>query len=123
MLQQRISFLMVGTIEPRKGHNQILETFEILWKDGLDLRLVFVGKQGWMVDQLIKKIQTHSELNKKLYWFQEASDNLLSRMYSTCSCLIAASYAEGFGLPLVEAAQYKLPLLVRDIPVFLEIAG
>jgi glycosyltransferase involved in cell wall biosynthesis len=44
-------------------------------------------------------------------------------MYSTCFCLIAASYAEGFGLPLVEAAQYKLPLLVRDIPVFLEIAG
>ena len=123
MLQQRISFLMVGTIEPRKGHNQILETFEILWKEGLDLSLVVVGKQGWMADQLINKIQTHPELNKKLYWFQEASDNLLSRMYRTCSCLIAASYAEGFGLPLVEAAQHKLPLLVRDIPVFLEIAG
>ena len=34
-----------------------------------------------------------------------------------------ASEAEGFGLPLIEAAHYGLPLLLRDIPVFREIAG
>ena len=34
-----------------------------------------------------------------------------------------ASEAEGFGLPLVEAAQHGIPLLVRDIEVFREIAG
>jgi glycosyltransferase involved in cell wall biosynthesis len=37
--------------------------------------------------------------------------------------LIAASYDEGFGLPLIEAAHYGLPILARDIPVFREVAG
>jgi glycosyltransferase involved in cell wall biosynthesis len=47
----------------------------------------------------------------------------LDRIYVACSCLIAASEGEGFGLPLIEAAQHKLPILARDIPVFREIAG
>jgi glycosyltransferase involved in cell wall biosynthesis len=37
--------------------------------------------------------------------------------------LIVASEGEGFGLPLIEAAQHKLPIIVRDIPVFREVAG
>jgi glycosyltransferase involved in cell wall biosynthesis len=44
-------------------------------------------------------------------------------VYSTCTALIAASEAEGFGLPLIEAAQHKLPIIARDIAVFREIAG
>jgi glycosyltransferase involved in cell wall biosynthesis len=34
-----------------------------------------------------------------------------------------ASEGEGFGLPIVEAAKYALPVLTRDLPVFREIAG
>ncbi|MGI0013055.1 MAG: glycosyltransferase, partial [Nitrososphaera sp.] len=34
-----------------------------------------------------------------------------------------ASEGEGFGLPLIEAAQHKLPIVARDIPVFREVAG
>jgi glycosyltransferase involved in cell wall biosynthesis len=37
--------------------------------------------------------------------------------------LIAASEGEGFGLPLIEAAQKKIPIIARDIPVFKEVAG
>ena len=51
------------------------------------------------------------------------SDEYLEKIYAAATCLIAASEGEGFGLPLIEAAQYKLPLLVRDIPVFREVAG
>ncbi len=43
-------------------------------------------------------------------------------MYSQSSALIFASLGEGFGLPLIEAAQKKLPVIIRDIPVFKEIA-
>jgi len=41
----------------------------------------------------------------------------------SCSCLLAASEAEGFGLPLIEASFHKLPVLARDIAVFREVAG
>ena len=44
-------------------------------------------------------------------------------IYRHATALIAASRAEGFGLPLIEAAAYRVPLIVRDIPVFREIAG
>jgi glycosyltransferase involved in cell wall biosynthesis len=124
-LQQGISFLMVGTIEPRKGHKQVLDAFELIWKSDSDSRLilVIVGKAGWLVDTLIKKIVNHKELGKRLFWFEGVSDEYINRIYSASDCLVAASYGEGFGLPLIEAAQHGLPIIARNIPVFKEVAG
>lgn len=122
-LRAKPSFLMVGTIEPRKGHIQTLAAFELLWKQGFDINLVIVGKQGWLVDQLADNLRQHSELNKRLFWLEGISDEYLQKIYTANNCLIAASEGEGFGLPLIEAAQHKLPIIARDIPVFREVAG
>lgn len=122
-LNARHSFLMVGTVEPRKGHAQVLEAFDLLWKSGMDVNLVIVGKQGWMVETLVERLRSHPELNKRLFWLEGISDEYLEKVYAASTCLIAASYGEGFGLPLIEAAQHKLPIIARDIPVFREVAG
>ena len=122
-LARRPTFLMVGTIEPRKGHLQTLAAFEQLWADNTDVNLVIVGKQGWMVDKLAEKLRNHSELNSRLYWLEGISDEYLEKVYAVSTCLIAASEGEGFGLPLIEAAQHELPIIARDIPVFREVAG
>jgi len=121
--KNRILFLMVGTLEPRKGHAEVLKAFEMLWNENKDIILLIVGKKGWLVDPLIDRIKNHSELNKRLFWLQGINDDELEIIYKNSSCLIAASKEEGFGLPLVEAAKYKLPILTRDIPVFREICG
>ncbi|MBN2768019.1 MAG: glycosyltransferase family 4 protein [Campylobacterales bacterium] len=117
------SFLIVSTIEPRKAHKQTLEAFERLWAKEIDVSLVIVGKLGWMMDEFKTRIQTHPELNKRLYWLKDISDAYLEKIYSASTCLIAPSIAEGFGLPLIEAAQYKKPIIARDIPIFREVAG
>lgn len=122
-LKHRPSFLMVGTLEPRKGYTQVLDAFEQLWQSGVELNLVMVGKQGWMVDLLAERLRIHAEYNSRLFWLEGISDEYLERIYANSSCLIAASYGEGFGLPLIEAAQNKLPIIARDIPVFREVAG
>ena len=122
-LSERPTFLMVGTIEPRKGQAQTLKAFELLWRQGVDINLVIVGKQGWMMESLIESINVNDELDHRLFWMAGISDEYLEKIYAAATCLIAASEGEGFGLPLIEAAQYKLPLLVRDIPVFREVAG
>ena len=122
-IEESISFLMVGTIEPRKGYAQSLAAFQLLWDRGIDVNLVFVGKQGWMIDELANKIKSSTEYNRKLFWLESISDEYLEKVYAASSCLIAASEAEGFGLPLIEAAQHKLPIIARDIPVFREVAG
>jgi len=122
-LRGRASFLMVGTIEPRKGHAQVLQAFEQLWRSGLDVTLVMVGRQGWMEELLVERLRAHPELNNRLFWLEGISDEYLEKVYAASSCLIAASEGEGFGLPLIEAAQHKLPIIARDIPVFREVAG
>jgi glycosyltransferase involved in cell wall biosynthesis len=114
---------MVGTLEPRKGHTQTIAAFEKLWADGVDVNLVVVGRQGWMMETLVERLGHHPELNKHLFWLNGISDELLEKVYSSSACLIAASEGEGFGLPLIEAAQHKLPIIARDIPVFREVAG
>jgi len=72
---------------------------------------------------LIEKLHHHSELGKRLFWLEGVSDEYLEKVYAASTCLIAASEGEGFGLPLIEAAQHKLPIIARDIPVFREVAG
>lgn len=121
--QARASFLMVSTIEPRKGHAQALAAFEQLWSEDFDVNLVIVGKRGWMVDKLIECLDRHPEKNSRLFWLEGISDEYLEKIYAASTCLIAASEGEGFGLPLIEAAQHKLSIIARDIPVFREVAG
>ena len=117
------TFLMVGTVEPRKGHALALDAFSQLWRDGYDFNLVVIGKKGWLVDDLADRMSACSKNGSTFYWFQGASDEFLERAYLSCSCLLAASEAEGFGLPLIEASFHNLPVLARDIAVFREVAG
>ena len=117
------SFLMVGTVEPRKGHAFVLDAFERLWKSKIDVILIIVGRQGWCNEATANRIRKHKEYNNRLFWLEGISDEYLEKIYAVSTCLIAASEGEGFGLPLIEAAQHKLPIIARDIPVFREVAG
>jgi glycosyltransferase involved in cell wall biosynthesis len=123
---------MVGTLEPRKGHLQAVAAFELLWAAGNESHLVIVGKEGWKglpddarrtIPEIVDKIKNHPFLNKKLFWFDNASDELLNKLYQNADCLLYPSEDEGFGLPLIEASQHNKPLISRDVPVLREVAG
>ncbi|MEX5663642.1 glycosyltransferase family 1 protein [Pseudomonas neuropathica] len=116
-------FLMVSTIEPRKNHAYLLEAFELAWATGSKARLCIVGKIGWKCDALIERIRQHPELNRRLFMYNSLSDKSLEHAYSHATALVFPSHVEGFGLPLVEAMQRKLPAMASDIPVFREIGG
>ena len=122
-MRRRPSVLMVGTVEPRKGHEQALAAFEALWEAGFDANLVIVGRPGWMVDALAQRLRDHAERGHRLFWLESASDAQLERIYAMATVLLTPSRGEGFGLPLVEAARHGVPLIVRDLPVFREVAG
>ena len=119
----RPSILAVGSVEPRKGYSQMLGAFDILWKRGVDVSLVIVGIKGWMMEDLIRQLESHPQNGRRLFWLSGISDEMLTRFYQTATVLLAASVGEGFGLPLVEAAQCKLPIIARDLAVFREVAG
>jgi glycosyltransferase involved in cell wall biosynthesis len=126
------TFLMVGTIEPRKGILQTIAAFDQLWANDQDVQLLLVGKEGWVglqpeqrrtLPQIMNMLENHPELGKRLLWLPQVSDQYLQKIYGAVKCLLMASEGEGFGLPLIEAAAYHCPILARDIPVFREIAG
>jgi glycosyltransferase involved in cell wall biosynthesis len=118
---RRRSFLMVGTIEPRKGHRVALDAFEILWAEGFDGDLVIVGKPGWGNDHLINRLRNHPEAGHRLHWHAQIGDEALPNLYAESDALIAASFAEGFGLPIVEARHFRKPVIASDIPAFREV--
>jgi len=119
----RHTFLMVGSIEPRKNHAYVLDAFDGVWASGEEATLVILGRQGWKTESFLKRVAGHPRLDKQLFLVRDASDADLDYAYRNASALITASKIEGFGLPVVEAFQRGLPVLCSDIPVFREIAA
>lgn len=116
-------FLSVGTLEPRKGYKIVLDAMEALWEQGHNARYVIVGRYGWLSRNLEHRIISHPELNKRLFWWQDVPDIDLQELYKSAKALICASVAEGFGLPIIEAAIFGLPSICSDIDVFKEVTG
>lgn len=118
----RPTFLMVGTLEPRKGHWVALEAFERLWAQGVEANLLIIGRMGWSVDILSARLANHPEREKHLFVRNGISDAELRAAYDHCDALMMTSYLEGFGLPVVEAGALGCPVILADIPVFREVS-
>jgi glycosyltransferase involved in cell wall biosynthesis len=116
-------FMSVGTLEPRKAYSIALDAFETLWAEGCDVRYVIAGRCGWNTRALQRRIREHPEFKRKLFWLDNASDVDLAFLYPRARALIFPSFAEGFGMPLVEAAYYGTRAIASDIPVLREIGG
>lgn len=116
--------LMVGTVEPRKGHDVVLAAFRHLWDSKAETAplLVIVGKPGWEADGIQQQIETLSATQEGLIWFRDLSDEALELLYARAALVIAASRGEGFGLPIAEALWRGRKVLARDLPVFRELA-
>jgi alpha-1,2-rhamnosyltransferase len=114
-------FLMVSTIEPRKGHRVALQAFDAVWARGHDARLICVGRRGWFEEAVAAAIAGHEEFGRRLFWFDDVGDEELSYLYDHVSALVFPSYAEGFGLPIVEAARRGRVSICSDIPIFREV--
>lgn len=113
--------LIVGTLEPRKGHAQAVAAFDQLWRRGVAVNLVIVGRPGWKTEALQQSLRGHPRNHNRLFWLEDASDELLQCLYVLSQGVLVTSQAEGFGLPLVEAVLHNKPVLARDLPVFREI--
>ncbi|MGE0234979.1 glycosyltransferase family 4 protein [Methylocystis sp.] len=115
--------LSVGTLEPRKCYDVALDAMEELWNSGIEARYVIVGRYGWVSKALQSRVLEHEQYGKRLHWLQNANDADLNCLYQNARALVFPSLAEGFGLPIMEAANHGLPVIASDIPIFRELAG
>ena len=111
--------LTVCTLEPRKNHRLLLDVFDRL--DNGAVRLCIVGKKGWLVDELIERIERHPAYGRHLFMFNDLTDDELEVCYREADLFLYPSLIEGFGLPIVEALQYGIPVYCSDTPVHREV--
>jgi len=119
----RLRLLTVGTVEPRKGHAEVLDVLEPLWASGSDIGWTLLGRMGWCERGLLARIDALVRRGAPIIWQQDADDLALAEAYASHDALLMASEGEGFGLPVAEAMHAGLPLILRDLPVFREAAG
>ncbi|MFM7069958.1 MAG: glycosyltransferase, partial [Actinomycetes bacterium] len=98
--------LVVGTIEPRKNQELVIDAFDVLARRHPDLGLIVVGKQGWLVDELVARMTNHPEFGSRLVWLEGIDDAQLAWLYQHAFLTVTPSRYEGLGVPLMEALHH-----------------
>lgn len=112
-------FLYIGNFYPHKNVESLIEAFIKL--DRPDLDLILVGPNNYFSDKLQADIGQSGIDNIHFYHTGQMSD--LVYFYKNALALVNPSFSEGFGLPLIEAAYFKTPIIASDLPVFHETLG
>ena len=119
-------FLVVGTIEPRKNIELIINTFLSLQnKDFLNSKnwqLIIAGSAGWLNGELLSQLRL-SKFGPDINFIEGASDTFIGELYSRADFIISASEAEGFGLTPLEGMFFGCIPIVSNIPQHREIMG
>ncbi len=116
-------YICIGTIEPRKNQAFLIDAFDKLWHQSSYAKLCLIGRTGWHTEELIGRIKRHPKYGKGLFLFTDMNDGELELAYKSARALIAPSLQEGYGLPIIEALRYQLPVFASDIPIFREVGG
>jgi glycosyltransferase involved in cell wall biosynthesis len=115
----------VGTIEPRKNLNGLLQAFRILkdrYSVSAETGLVIAGSKGWLYDETLETIQTLG-LSDCTFLLGRVSDEDLHRLYVGARCHIHTAYYEGFGLPPLEAMACGTPTIVSNVSSLPEVVN
>lgn len=121
----RPHFITVGTIEGRKNHQLLLDVWrKLVVEQGLDApQLLIVGQRGWQAERVIEQLDDLADLKDHVREIGTCQDQELAGWIAGARALLMPSFAEGFGMPVVEALALGTPVLASDLPVFREIAG
>lgn len=106
--------LMAGALEPRRGVQTVLGAMKNLHRQYPEVELVLVGSERAPVSELVNPPAWVRRLG-----FVE--DHWLPSLYADAEAVVAASFGEGFDLPVLEALACGAVVVASDIPVHREL--
>jgi glycosyltransferase involved in cell wall biosynthesis len=119
--------VLVSTIEPRKGHRMIYEAWLKLLEAGIPQRtrfkLVFAGRIGWLVDDLVAELRGDPRLAGTLEILTDADDDEIAALYRHAAFCLYPSQYEGYGLPVIESFFHGKAVLASTGGAVPEVVG
>ncbi len=115
-------FLYLGTIEPRKNLERLLDAYaELNRKRSQVPLLVLAGKKGWMCERIYEKAAEYGLQNKVLFpGYVNQKDSPL--LMCGARAFVFPSLYEGFGMPPLEAMACGTPVITSNTTALAEVA-
>jgi glycosyltransferase involved in cell wall biosynthesis len=118
-------FVILSTIEGRKNHILLLDVWRQMVASGMQdvPHLVVIGQRGWQCEHVTERLDNDEQLKPYVTELSECTDEEIAQYLSGARALLFPSFAEGYGMPLMESLMVGTPAIVSDIAVFREIAS
>jgi len=114
--------LVVGRVEARKNPTAAIKAFALIAADYPKLQLVFAGSPGFQAEHA-KQLAQALGLADRIQFLGFISPQTLADLYAYAKILLFPSFYEGFGLPVLEAFHYGVPVVASTTPAVSEVAG
>ncbi len=119
-------FVALGTIEPRKNHLMLLH----IWRRLIEQlgpertpQLLLVGRRGWENEMVLDLLDRTPSFKGVVRELSRVPDQALRTLLPQARAVLIPSFAEGFGLPVVEALAMGAPVVASDLPALREAGG
>jgi len=115
--------LTLSTVEPRKNLERLFEAFSrIAPNDSRGLRLVVAGRSGWKTSSIYRRPEALGVADR-VDFLGYVPDDDLPKLFARCAAFVLPSVIEGFGLPLLEAMAFGVPVACSRSGSLVEVGG
>lgn len=114
--------VFVGTLQPRKNIERLIEAFNLVHNKVDNLSLVIVGKKGWLYESIFQKVKDLN-LTSKVVFTDFIPEEDLPPLISGAKLYVLPSLYEGFGIPVIEAQACGVPVVVSNTSSLPEVVG
>lgn len=128
-------FLCVGTVEPRKNFDNLIDAVVQLGDKITSRRMtcVIVGRPGWRSKSLVVRLRSLAQKGGSIRWIESANDTELGALYLGARFSVVPSHNEGWGLVVQESIRHGVPCIAvaagglreagRDLATFVRSAS
>lgn len=112
----------VGTLEPRKNYETLIEAYSKMKAHHPEVKLVIAGKNGWKSESIFKKVEELG-LKDDVIFLGYVTEDELAKLYNLAIIFAYPSLYEGFGIPPLEAMKCGCPVITSDVSSLPEVVG